>query len=164
VTTIGTQHLERPWSSAPAEVVEELRTDVDAGLTEQEARRRLEQGRNVLPRSAPRSLAGLVLEQLHETFIVVLLVAAVTTVVVGDLEDALIIALVVVLNTTLGVVQQRRAQRAIAALATLAPAAARVLRSGRSTMVPAEEVVVGDLLELTVDWCRLRASRSSSRR
>jgi Ca2+-transporting ATPase len=148
VTAIGTQPLEQPWSSSPVQVAVALQTDAQGGLSTQEASRRLEQGRNVLPRSAPRSLLSLVLDQLHETLIVVLLLAAVATVIVGDLGDALIIALVVTLNTTLGVVQERRAQRAIAALATLAPSSARVVRSGRSTMVPAEEVVVGDVLEL----------------
>jgi Ca2+-transporting ATPase len=127
-------------------VADRLSTDVARGLTQDEAARRLASGPNVLPRPTPPSLGELVLAQLRETMIVVLLAAAVLTVVVGDLADATIIAIVVALNTTLGVLQQQRAQRAIAALSSLAAPTAQVRRGGAAALIDAADVVPGDLM------------------
>jgi Ca2+-transporting ATPase len=72
----------------------------------------------------------------------------VLTVATGDWADAAIIALVVVVNTTVGVAQEVKADRAITALSAMAAPEARVLRDGTQRVVPAAEVVVGDLLVL----------------
>jgi Ca2+-transporting ATPase len=81
--------------------------------------------------------------------LVVLLVGAlVVTLLVGDVTDAVIIALVVIANTTIGVVQEARAERAIAALDALAAPTARVVRDGRDHTVPAAELVRGDLVRI----------------
>lgn len=138
-----------PWSQTPSAVAEQLGVNPVNGLGIQEAaQRRIQHGRNALPAAASPSVLRLVLEQLRETMIVVLLAAAAVTVAVGDLADTLIIALVVALNTVLGVVQQRRAQRAIAALTALSAPTARVVRAGRVHIIAAEDVVPGDLLVL----------------
>ncbi len=139
---------EPPWSSDPAAVAEGLDSHPTAGLEVDEACRRLEQGRNVLPVSAPPSIASLVLDQLRDTMIVVLLLAAVFTTAIGDVADTTIIGIVVVLNTALGVAQQRKAQRAIAALASLSAPTARVVRSNNHVLIDGQEVVPGDLLVL----------------
>ena len=77
-----------------------------------------------------------------------LLVAAVLTIATGDWTDASVIIAVIVVNTTVGVVQEVKADRAITALSTMTAPEARVLRDGVQRQVPAAEVVVGDLLVL----------------
>ena len=80
--------------------------------------------------------------------IMLLLGALVVTVALGDYTDATIIGIVVVLNTSIGVFQEVRAERAIAALGRMAAPQAHVYRDGRLVVVPAGEVVPGDLLRL----------------
>jgi Ca2+-transporting ATPase len=119
------------------------------GLTSVEAAARLARhGPNVLP--APRSVPvwRRVLTQLRDPLVLVLLAAIALTTVTGDWTDAAVIALVIVVNTAVGVAQEVKADRAITALAALAAPEARVLRDGQHHLIPAAEVVVGDLLVL----------------
>jgi P-type Ca2+ transporter type 2C len=78
----------------------------------------------------------------------VLLAAAALTVATGDLADASVIMLVIVVNTTVGVTQEIKAGQAIAALSDLTAPEARVLRDGEQRQIPAAEVVTGDVLVL----------------
>jgi Ca2+-transporting ATPase len=80
--------------------------------------------------------------------IMLLLAAAVLAVVLGDLTDMAVIAAVVVLNTTVGVLQELRAERSLAALRRLSAPTARILRDGRIEIRPAAEVVPGDAIRL----------------
>ncbi|GID29769.1 cation-translocating P-type ATPase [Paractinoplanes brasiliensis] len=120
------------------------------GLSSGEAARRLEHdGPNALPTRKRVPVWRRVLTQLSDPLIIVLLVAIALTVVTGDWTDAAVIALVIVVNTTVGVIQEVKADQAITALATMTAPEARVLRDGRQRLIPASEVVVGDLLVLT---------------
>ena len=119
------------------------------GLTSAQAAARLaSDGRNVLPDRRRTGLWRRALMQLRDPLILVLLAAAVLTVATGDWTDATVIALVVIVNTTVGVAQEIKADRAITALSALAAPEARVLRDGRQQLVPTGDVVVGDLLVL----------------
>ncbi|MEU6717455.1 cation-translocating P-type ATPase [Nonomuraea sp. NPDC046802] len=125
-------------------------TGSSSGLSSAEAAARLERdGANLLPRQPPVPVWRRVAAQLRDPLIVVLLIAAVLTVTTGDWADAIVITLVIVVNTTVGVVQEIRADRAITALARLATPEARVIRDGRQQQIPAGDVVVGDLLVLS---------------
>jgi len=114
----------------------------------QAAARLVSGGGNILPDHRRVRLWRRVLLQVRDPLILVLLAAAVLTVVTGDWTDAAVIALVVVVNTSVGVAQEVKADRAITALSALAAPEARVLRDGRQQLVPAADVVVGDLLVL----------------
>jgi Ca2+-transporting ATPase len=119
------------------------------GLTAEDAAERLaSSGPNVVSVARRVRLPWRILQQLRDPLIAVLLVAAALTVVTGDHADAIIIVLVVVVNTVVGVVQEVRADSAIAALGALTAPTARVIRSGTSQVVPACDVVPGDLVEL----------------
>lgn len=89
-----------------------------------------------------------VLRQLRDPMIALLLAAGMVTALTGDGPDTVIIALVVVLNTALGVAQEWRAERAVKALDRLTAPWARVVRDGRTIRVPSASVVPGDLLVL----------------
>lgn len=119
------------------------------GLTGQEAARLLaEVGPNRAPRPRPRRLISRIATQLRDPMILLLLGALVVVVTLGDVTDAIIIAAVIVLNTTIGVVQEIRAANAIAALDRLSAPQATVLRDGQLVRIASENVVPGDLVRL----------------
>jgi P-type Ca2+ transporter type 2C len=119
------------------------------GLTSAQAASRLARdGRNVLPSPRPVRLWRRVAAQVRDPLVLVLLAAAVLTIATGDWTDASVIMLVIVVNTAVGVTQEVKAGQAIAALSRLAAPEARVLRDGAQRLIPAAEVVVGDVLVL----------------
>ncbi|MGY1734985.1 cation-translocating P-type ATPase [Geodermatophilus sp. SYSU D00684] len=138
-----------PWTLPAEEVAARAGVDPATGLPDAEAAARLgADGPNEVAAEPPVSLLRSVLAQLRDTLILVLLAAAVLTAAVGDLVDTAVIGLVVVVNTTLGVVQERRALRAVAALSELVAPSARVVRGGRDVWVPTRDLVRGDVLRL----------------
>ncbi len=119
------------------------------GLTSVEAARRLERyGSNALPEPPRRTVVSRVLAQLRDPMILLLLGAAGITVAIGDATDTAVIAAVIFLNTTIGVVQEVRAEQAIAALNRLAAPRAHVMRDGIRVEVAASDVVPDDVMLL----------------
>jgi Ca2+-transporting ATPase len=139
-----------PWHTLAIEqVVKELCSDPAQGLTDAEAAARLaERGPNRLAEKPPRAAWRKFLDQFRNFLVIVLIGAAVLAGTVGDLKDAIVIAFVVLLNATLGFVQEHRAETALAALKNMLAPVARVRRSARPTLVPAEQLVPGDILLL----------------
>ena len=118
-----------------------LQLPVPAGLTDAEAARKLaEQGPNTIAAPEPPSTLWRVVAQLRDPMILLLLGAAVLTATLHDLTDLAVILIVIVLNTTVGVLQELRAEHALAALNRLAAPHATVLRSGRAMVIGAADV------------------------
>jgi Ca2+-transporting ATPase len=108
------------------------------GLSSQDAATRLaSDGANTLPRRRPTPLWRRVVTQLRDPLVLVLLVAAVFTFATNDFADASVILFVIIVNTTVGVIQEVKAERAIAALASPTAPDARVIRDGTQRQVPA---------------------------
>jgi len=105
-------------------------------------------GPNSVARPHKRHLVAQIGAQLADPLVSLLLVAAIVTSLLGDWTDTLVIVLVVTLNTAIGVAQQSRADRAIAALDDLTAPTARVVRDGTDQTVPAAELVDGDLVRV----------------
>ncbi|GIE34856.1 ATPase [Actinoplanes italicus] len=119
------------------------------GLSSAEAADRLARdGGNVLPARRPPPLWRRIASQLRDPLVLVLLAAAGFTLATADYTDASVILFVIVVNTTVGVIQEVKAERAISALSALTAPAARVVRDGGQREVPAADLVVGDLLVL----------------
>ncbi len=126
-----------------------LATPDAGGLSSGDAAQRLARdGGNVLPSPRPTPLWRRIVTQLRDPLVLVLLAAAVFTLATADFTDASVILLVIVVNTTVGVLQEIKAERAITALSALTAPAARVIRDGRQGEVPAADLVVDDLLVL----------------
>jgi len=121
------------------------------GLTAAEAAARLaELGPNELPEPKRPSLLLRIARELLQPLVLLLLVASVVSATVLDEPaDAAVIAAIVVLNAAIGLAQEGRASRALAALREMESPRARVVRDGRSRDVAAREIVPGDRLVVT---------------
>jgi magnesium-transporting ATPase (P-type) len=132
------------------------RTDLATGLTSEEASRRLEQdGPNELRSAPPVPAWRRVLAQFEDPLIYLLLAAIAISVLAWVIEgrigwpvDAIVIALIVILNAILGFVQEAKARDAVAALARMTAVTSAVIRDGRVVRVPSAELVCGDVLVL----------------
>ena len=138
------------WHSlSTEEALKELDTGFQTGLTSEEAARRLEQfGPNQLTEKPRPGFFRLVLDQLKSFVIILLIVAAFVSLILGEYVDSAAIFAIVVLNAVLGVVQESRAEAALAALKKMAAPEAQVLRDGRRVNLSATLLVPGDIVLL----------------
>ncbi|HET9082178.1 MAG TPA: cation-translocating P-type ATPase [Trebonia sp.] len=137
------------WHARPAaEVARGLGVDPRAGLSAAEASRRLEQhGPNRLAEAPREPRWRAFLRQFQDLLILILLVAAaVSLVVTREWETPVAIALVVLLNATIGFVQESRAEASLEALKQMLVTTATVRRDGRTIRVDAAELVPGDVI------------------
>ncbi|HET7768458.1 MAG TPA: cation-transporting P-type ATPase [Chloroflexota bacterium] len=139
-----------PAHATPAAVlVRRLETDASRGLDESEAAARLARhGPNALPEQPGRSLVARIADQLRGFLILILLGAALVSFAIGERLDAVAILAIVALNAAIGVAQEWRAERALAALGRLAAPGAVVVRSGAQRALAARELVPGDVVLL----------------
>jgi Ca2+-transporting ATPase len=129
-------------------VLDRLQTS-SAGLTNEDAARRLERhGPNALPSGGGNEAFKILLRQIRDPLIYVLLASTALAILVGKVFDGLVIGSVVVLNAIIGFVQEYRASKAITALSAMAPLDAIVIREGRERTLPAAELVPGDVVLL----------------
>lgn len=125
-----------------------------SGLTSAEAEQRLlKYGRNRLEEGKKTTIFERILSQISDPMVLVLIAAAIisgiTALMSGEsLSDVFIILLVVVLNTTLGVIQESKAEAAIEALKEMAAATSKVMRDGHVIHIRSEKLVVGDIVLL----------------
>ncbi|MFE7804512.1 cation-translocating P-type ATPase [Streptomyces sp. NPDC057430] len=132
-----------------ARVGELLGVDVATGLAPAECERRVGVwGANELAEPARRSQWLRLLDQFRSWLIGILLAAAVVAGIIGDLKDALVITLVLLINATIGYLQERRAERSLEALRQMLVPTARVRREGQVQVVPARTLVPGDVVLL----------------
>ncbi|MDR4462943.1 MAG: cation-translocating P-type ATPase [Nitrospira sp.] len=137
------------WRFSAADIARHMEADTEHGLTAEEARRRLDShGANELPENPPPSLLSLFLSQFTSVIVWVLIGAAVVSGLLEDWVDSAAILAIVLLNGILGFVQEFRAERSLAALRRMSIATARVVRDGTLLMIPAREVVSGDVVLL----------------
>lgn len=143
-----------PTSRAPMEVAsvvpppERPRTD-PAGLSEAQIRERIERGEtNHTEARSSRSVGEILRANILTRFNALLGSLAVVIALTGSLKDALF-ALVLVANTAVGIVQELRAKHTLDRLVVLAAPSARVARGGELRQVPAEAIVLDDILEIS---------------
>lgn len=119
------------------------------GITEDEALKRIEQyGKNKLEEGKKRTIFMMFIEQFKNIMIIILLIAAAISVYLGEVTDAVIILLVVVINSVLGVMQESKAEKALLALKKMSSPYAKVKRNGEVKKIKSEDVVPGDIILL----------------
>ena len=149
----------KPWHSLSCRETEEFLHTSEEGLSDAEAAKRLEQyGKNNLRQKKPKSIAKMIWEQITDVMVLILIAAAIFSFVMSFFEDGeglaecIVILVVIVLNATIGVVQEKKAANALEALKNMTAPTARVLREGEESVVPASELVPGDIVYLE-DGC-----------
>ncbi len=129
------------------QVADQLDSDLSRGLNdEQVIATRRKYGINELQQGGLRSPLEILAEQFKSVMILLLLVSSAISLVLGEYIDAIAILVIVGMNATLGLIQDYRAERALAALRQLSAPVARVKRSGVTLEIPAKELVPGDLV------------------
>lgn len=149
--------LPTPPSSSPpvwhaqdsASVLAQLAVRPESGLNSAELAQRLAQhGENRLAERPPRPAWLKFLDQFRSLLVLILLGAGLLAGAVGEVKDAVVIVLVVLLNAALGFFQEHRAENALAALRNMLAPVARVRRGGEVVQVEAAQLVPGDILLL----------------
>jgi Ca2+-transporting ATPase len=139
-----------PWHARTAgAVVLVLDSDAEHGLSNAVAAERLSRyGPNRIAAEPPPSMWTVALRQLRDPMNIMLVVVAVVSVLIGEMSTALIVGLLILLNVVLGTRQEVRAQASVDALARMQVPETTVVRGGGYVMVPAVEVVPGDIVYL----------------
>jgi len=131
------------------EALKSLDVSLENGLSSSEVSVRTEKyGPNQLQEAPKRTFLEMVIDQLKSFVIILLLVAAAISGILGEWVDAIAILLIVVLNAVMGVVQESRAEEALAALKKMASPEAHVIRDGKRITIPASQLVPGDIVFL----------------
>lgn len=131
------------------EVLEALHSSTEAGISSEQAKKRLEQhGVNELSEAEKISPIHLFLNQFKDFMVLVLLGATLISGFLGEYLDAITIILIIVINAVLGFVQEFKAEKSLQALKLLSAPSATVLRNGQKIEVSANELVIGDIIYL----------------
>ena len=144
----------KPWHAMTSEEAAKILHTSEAGLTDAEAAKRLAQyGENILREKKPKTVMRMIWEQLTEVMILILLLAAAFSLVMYFLEgeglaECIVILVVIALNATIGVVQEKKAANALESLKKMTAPTARVLREGEESVVAASAIVPGDIIYL----------------
>jgi len=136
------------WHSLSTEqILTQLNVKSTHGLSDSEiVSNRLKHGPNELPQPKSKPDWQLFLEQFNDPIIYILIIAGIVNAFVAEPKDSIVIGVVVILNTFIGFIQERRAADAIKALQKMAAPTARVVRNGEHQHIPTNEVVYGDIV------------------
>ncbi len=128
------------------DVISEFKSE-KSGLSNAEAKKRLEQnGFNELKGKEGESTLKLILNQFKDPLVIILIIAAIVQMFLKEAVEAIIIIAVVILNAILGVTQTKKAEESLNSLKKLSSPSAKVLRGGEKIVIPAREIVNGDIV------------------
>lgn len=141
--------MAKSWHSKTLEeTMSELNVTKD-GLTSQQAQERLKKyGTNELVAKKRKSALQMFLGEFKDIFILLLVAATIISLLLGEITDGAIIGTIVILVAITGFVQEYRAEKALEALKRLTAPKAHVIRDGKEVIIPAKEIVPGDILVL----------------
>ena len=146
--------MEKWYNKKIEEIEQKLETDKEKGITTEEVQKRKEKyGLNELKAKKKKSLLQKFIEQFKDFSIIILIIAAIVSGVVGvaqgeGVTDTIIILIVVIVNAIIGVSQEAKAEKSLEALQKLTDHATKVIRNGILEVVPAKELVPGDVVVL----------------
>lgn len=130
------------------EVIEYLQTAKDGITGEDAAKRREVYGKNELEEGKKKTMFDMFIEQFKNFMVIILIIAAAVSGFLGEVTDTIIIMIVVVINAVLGVLQESKAEKALAALKRMSSPHVKVRRNGEAVQISNEEVVPGDIVIL----------------
>ncbi|AEO53467.1 hypothetical protein MYCTH_2294817 [Thermothelomyces thermophilus ATCC 42464] len=169
--------MDNAFAKSIDQVLDTLGVNRATGLTdEQVTRLRAKYGKNAIPEEPPTPLWKLILEQFKDQLVLILLGSAAISFVLALFEDEggwsafvdpIVILTILILNAVVGVSQESSAEKAIAALQEYSANEANVVRNGQTHRIKAEDLVPGDIVDVTVGAripadCRLISIESNS--
>ncbi|MCY6371904.1 calcium-translocating P-type ATPase, PMCA-type [Clostridium ganghwense] len=135
------------YSKNIQDTLKDLNSDPLKGLSSEELEKRKKKfGDNKLASQKKQTLLQLFIAQINDVLIYILVAAAVISALVGETSDAIIIAVVIVLNAVIGIIQESKAEHSLEALKTLSTPKAIVKRDGELTEISSEDIVPGDII------------------
>ncbi len=139
----------QPYVLDAAEVVAQLESDASAGLAANDAVARLAaSGPNAITAEKPPSAGAIAVVQLRDPMNLMLVAVTIVSFVIGEVSTGIVVALLILLNIVLGSRQELKARASVDALSNLQVPQVRVLRGGQVSLIPAVEVVPGDVVAL----------------
>ena len=143
------RHRQTPWHALKlTEVYETLHTS-EEGLSDAEAAERLEKyGRNALRSKPPKTILQMLKAQIIDPMVLILIGASAFSAILQEWTEAAVIFVIVIVNAVIGIVQEKKAQSSLEALRNMSAPTAKVLRQGEESVIPASELVVGDIVML----------------
>ena len=137
------------WHSlSESEVLEKLKTS-DYGLSDEEVRSRQKvYGYNELSKKKRKSIFKLALYELKDPMIIILILASILSFILDEFVEGYVILFIVFINTIISVVQQKKAEASIEALKSMSAPTAHVIRNNSEIIIPASELVIGDIVIL----------------
>lgn len=142
------------FNKSVQDVVKELETDIENGLNNEKIEKLREQyGFNELEAKNRESIIIKFLKQFKDFMIIVLIIAAIVSAVIGvsngeGFTDSIIIMIVVIVNAIIGLVQENKAEKSLEALQKLSSHASKVIRNNQLQVIPARELLPGDVVIL----------------
>ena len=142
-------HVQDAHEKPIERLVNDFESHLERGLTRQEAVARLSQhGPNELSERPRPGFIRLLWDQFNNYLVIILIAAAVISFALGEWVDSIAIFVIVALNAIVGVIQESKAEQALAALNRMAAPNAQVIRDGHQLTVPGREIVGGDIVLL----------------
>lgn len=140
--------MKKIYQQTVEEVLDRVKSR-ESGLTDEEVKRSREAcGRNELTEGKKKSILQIFGEQYKDFLVLILIASAVISGILGDVESAAVIMIVITINAVLGTVQTVKAEQSLQSLKKLSGPQAKVLRDGAVVLLPARELVVGDVILL----------------
>jgi len=137
---------EKWYQLKPSEIYKILDTK-EKGLTEREAKIRLEKyGKNILPKGKKKTFLQVFLNELKSPIIYILIISMILSFIVGEKIDGIFILMVILLDATLGSIQEWKSTKNAEALEELIKIEGNVIRNNEYKMVPSEDLVIGDIV------------------
>lgn len=142
-------HKQVPWHAQKLTEVFKILHTSEEGLSDAEAAERLKRnGRNELRSKPPKSILQMLNAQIMDPMVLILIGAAAFSAILQEWTEATVIFTIVIVNAIIGIVQEKKAQSSLEALRSMSAPSARVMRQGEESIIPASELVTGDIVLL----------------
>jgi Ca2+-transporting ATPase len=128
-------------------IANELSVNLQTGLCQDDVEKRIRQyGYNELKEKQAETFLQKLVKQLKDFLVIILIIASIVSGLVGEISDAFVIIAIVVVNAVLGIIQEGKAEKALEALKRISAPNARVCREGHIGVIPARNLVPGDIV------------------
>lgn len=139
--------MEKVWKLKREEVLSLLKTDLNYGLTKEEAKERLKTyGFNELPEKKPKSIFLRIYDQIKSFLVLILIFSAIISIVLSEWIDGIAIIAIIIINAFIGIYQEINAEKSLKALKKISAPMTKVRRNGFINQIPTREVVPGDIV------------------